>query len=302
MKASDGRRCMGRRGTLMLGLWLGLLCVPALAAERWISTGGALSEWVTVLGGEARLVAVDSTSRHPAQLTRLPNVGYQRQLSAEGLLALRPDRVLITEEAGPPVVVAQLQRAGVSVERFSSAPDLSALAETVQRLGRLLQREEEAARVWRAFQQDLQRQARRLRQLREQRPPPRVLLLVSHAGGQPLAAGRDTVGDWLVRQAGGHNVARHQGHKTMSQELLLALRPTVILVADRRLQGTAAVQALVRTQPAWRQLDAVRAGQVHAIDTTWLVGGLGPRLPAALDQLTARFYGSQRHPVVAGRP
>lgn len=33
--------------------------------QRWVSSGGALSEWVVVLGGESKLVGVDTTSRHP---------------------------------------------------------------------------------------------------------------------------------------------------------------------------------------------------------------------------------------------
>src|SRR5690606_3315491 len=76
--------------------------------QRWVSAGGALSEWVILLGGENRLVGVDTTSRHPASLTKLPSVGYQRQLAAEGLLALRPDLLLGSEEMGPPPVLEQL--------------------------------------------------------------------------------------------------------------------------------------------------------------------------------------------------
>ena len=84
-----------RRPAAFLALCASLvLSTQALAAElpqRWVSAGGALSEWITALGGEARLVGVDTTSQHPASLKALPSVGYQRQLSAEGILSLRPD-------------------------------------------------------------------------------------------------------------------------------------------------------------------------------------------------------------------
>ena len=55
--------------------------------QRWVSAGGALSEWITALGAESKLVGVDTTSQHPESLKALPSIGYQRQLSAEGILS-----------------------------------------------------------------------------------------------------------------------------------------------------------------------------------------------------------------------
>ena len=122
----------------ILGGLAAVLLFPnqVLAAEplpqRWVSAGGALSEWVVELGGEAHLVGVDTTSLHPASLSRLPSIGYQRQLAAEGILSLQPQLLLGTEEMGPPPVLAQLKAAGVQVEVLPSTPDLSTLAANLQ--------------------------------------------------------------------------------------------------------------------------------------------------------------------------
>ena len=63
---------MMRRPVALLALCASLvLSSQALAADlpqRWVSAGGALSEWICALGGEARLVGVDTTSQHPASL------------------------------------------------------------------------------------------------------------------------------------------------------------------------------------------------------------------------------------------
>src|SRR3546814_14751433 len=102
------------------------LCVVMLASQgvlaaelpqRWVSAGGAVSEWVSALGGESKLVGVDTTSQHPEALRDLPSIGYQRQLSAEGVLSLRPQILVGTEEMGPPPVLSQLRSPGRSVER-----------------------------------------------------------------------------------------------------------------------------------------------------------------------------------------
>ena len=90
----------------------------ALAASpaRIVSLGGALTEVVYLLGAQGQLVGTDTTSLFPEAALKTAKVGYMRQLSAEGLLSLKPDAVVGTTEAGPPVVLDQVRSAGVRVE------------------------------------------------------------------------------------------------------------------------------------------------------------------------------------------
>ena len=62
--------------------------VRAAPPARVVSVGGAITELVYALGAEASLVGVDTTSIYPAAAKALPSVGYQRTLSAEGVLSL----------------------------------------------------------------------------------------------------------------------------------------------------------------------------------------------------------------------
>lgn len=80
-------------------------------ASRVVSLGGAVTEIVFALGEEDRLVARDTTSDHPAAAEELPDVGYIRALSAEGVLSVSPDLILAEEGAGPPEAVELLKRA-----------------------------------------------------------------------------------------------------------------------------------------------------------------------------------------------
>lgn len=258
--------------------------------QRWVSAGGALSEWVILLGGESRLVGVDTTSRHPASLTKLPSVGYQRQLAAEGLLALRPDLLLGSEEMGPPPVLEQLAVAGVRIERLSARAELDSLQANLQRLGQLLGDEAAAERAFTDYQARLQTQQQWVEQAQRRQQAPGVVLLLGHAGGSPLAGGSDTSADWMIRRAGGRNLVSHGGYKALSSEALLALDPQVVVVADRALDGDAAKQALLRQNPALASTRAGREGRLLALDPTLLVGGLGPRVPDGLAMLAAGFY------------
>lgn len=277
----------------MATLWL-LLCTAAAQGEslpqRWVSAGGSLTEWVVALGGEARLVGVDTTSQHPTSVQALPSIGYQRQLAAEGILALRPDLLVGTEEMGPPTVLAQLRGAGVEVTTLSAEADLPTLSSNLQALGRLLGEPARAAQLFDDYQRRLEEQRERVAQAQTAQTPPGVLLLLGQGGGNLLAAGRDTSADWLIDQAGGRNLASHSGFKPLSSEALAALDPDVLIITDRSLEGDAIREALLARYPALASLRAVGKSRIHNLDPTLLVGGLGPRLPAELAALSAAFY------------
>lgn len=290
-------------GKLLAGACAGLLFSSALTAaealpQRWVSAGGSLSEWVVALGGEGKLVGVDSTSQYPQSLRQLPGVGYQRQLAAEGVLALRPDLLVGSEEMGPPPVLEQLKAAGVQIELLSAQASLSTLEHNLRRLGRLLGTPQQAQASMDAYRKRLQRQAAWINQAQRQQPAPRVLMLLGHSGSATLMAGQDTLAAWLITQSGGHNLGEHQGYKPISSEALLALDPQVVIFADRRLAGEAARAALLEQNPALAQTQAGRTGRLLDLDPTLLVGGLGPRLPDALAVLAAAFYPSA-HPLTA---
>ena len=277
-----------------LAFWVALLVSPWAAAEelpqRWVSAGGALSEWVAALGAEPKLVGVDTTSQHPESLKALPSIGYQRQLSAEGILSLRPDILVGTEEMGPPPVLAQIRSAGVKVELFSAQADLPTLQRTLRQLGQLLGREDQAGQLFSTYQQRLEQQRAWIARVQEQQATPGVLLLLGHAGGKPLIAGKDTAADWLLQQAGARNLATHSGYKPFSAESLAGLNPQVLVFSDRSLSGDAARVALFKESPVLASTAAAKAGRVVELDPTLLVGGLGPRLPDSLKRLAAAFY------------
>lgn len=289
-----------RLSTSAIALVASLLVNPGAHAselpQRWVSAGGALSEWVVAMGGEAKLVGVDTTTQHPASLKALPSIGYQRQLSAEGILSLRPQILVGTEEMGPPPVLAQIRSAGVQVDMFSAQPDLPTLKGNLAHLGKLLGSEDQANALFAVYEQALAQQKNWVAKAQATQKAPGVLLLLGHAGGKPLIAGKDTAADWMLQQAGGRNLATHVGYKPFSVESLAGLSPEVLVFADRALTGDAARAALFKENPILASTPAAKSGRVFELDPTLLVGGLGPRLPQSLEKLSAGFYPSQPKP------
>lgn len=279
---------------LCAGLVFNTLAQAEALPQRWVSAGGALSEWVAALGGEQKLVGVDTTSQHPESLKALPSIGYQRQLSAEGVLSLRPDVLVGTEEMGPPPVLAQIRGAGVKVELLSSKADLAAVETNLQQLGRLLGNENQARQLFADYRQQLAALQGKIKQLQTRQAAPGVILLVGHAGAKPMIAGKGTAGDWLLKQAGARNLADNEGYKNFSVEALAVLDPDVLVFADRSLSGEQALQALLKENPALSASRAARSNRLIELDPTLLVGGLGPRLPTTLQNLSTAFYPTAR--------
>lgn len=273
----------------------GLVCTQLASAQsqppqRWVSAGGALTEWVVALDGESHLVGIDTTSQHPESIKSLPSVGYQRQLSSEGILSLRPDIVVGTEEMGPPPVLQQLRSAGVSVEVLSASADMSALQRNLQKLGALLGDERRARELSEQYAKQLDTQHAWVAQAHQHQAAPGVILLVSHAGAAPMVAGVGTVGDWLIKQAGGRNLATHTGYKIFSAEAMTGLNPDVLVFTDRAQNGASSRDALLRENPLLASTQAARDNRLIEVDPTLLVGGLGPRLPETLKTLSKAFY------------
>lgn len=271
-----------------------VLSHSAIAADalpqRWVSAGGSITEWVVALGGESKLVGVDTTSLNPTTLKQLPSIGYQRQLAAEGILSLKPDLLLGSEEMGPPPVLAQIKSAGVAIEPLSTKADVPTLAHNLARIGTLLGDESRAAKTLADYKERLSTQARWVTTAQAGKPGPTVLLLLSHSGSSPMAAGKDTIGAWLIAQAGGRSITTHTSYKALSTEALLALDPEVIIFADRSIAGPEAKAALLKQNPALAATRAAKNDRLLALDPTLLVGGLGPRVPDALATLGAAFY------------
>lgn len=262
--------------------------LPITGVERVISAGGSISEWLVAIGGEDKLVGVDTTSLHPSSLQVLPSVGYQRQLAAEGVLTLQPQILFGSAEMGPPPVLEQLRAAGVQIETLPVDANVVAVSHAVRRMGEILQRSEQAEQVLDQFNQAMAQQQQQLRLV--QGDAPRVILVFSAGHGNPLTAGTHTVGGWLIKQSGGENLAVHKGFKALFSESMLALNPQVIIVADRHKQGLEALETMLSSTPALRHTDAVQNRRIVTIDPTLLVGGLGPRIPNQVAQLMNAFY------------
>lgn len=262
---------------------------PLAKARRIVSVGGALTEIVYALEAQGELVGVDTTSLYPAVAQQLPQVGYARTLSAEGVLSLAPTQLIATEEAGPQTVLRQVRDAGVPVAVLNANNRFEGLLERVKQVGQITGRPDPAARLAQSLQQQWSGAMAKVRQ--RQHAPVRVLFILAHAPNQVMVGGRETGADAMLAYAGAVNVMGGQGgfagYKPLTPEAVIAARPDVVLVTDQGLKASGGVDGILKL-PGLAQTPAGRQHRIVSQEAMLLLG-FGPRMPQALAELDAAF-------------
>jgi iron complex transport system substrate-binding protein len=252
--------------------------------RRIVSVGGAVTETVYALGAGDEVVAVDTSSVYPDAAFRAPKVGYQRTLSAEGILSFSPDLVIVADEAGPPAAIEQLKAAGIRVERMPNATDLESTIARTNTIGVVLGRPTT----------DFVAKLRADTTAALARVPangPRFVMMFARGAGSMMVAGEDTSGSAMVQLAGGTPaVSGFTGYKALSAESLIAAAPDVIVVPAHTLKMSGGIDGILKL-PGIAETPAGKARRIVPFDDLLLLG-FGPRLAQGIDELARALVAS----------
>lgn len=257
--------------------WVVAAAVHAAEPSRVVTLGGSVTEIVYGLGQGDRLVGDDLSSLYPEAATKLPRVGYYRAVPVEGVLSLKPDLVLASEQAGPPDALKRLAGVGVRVVTVSDAPSVDSLKARIRGVADALG----VAPAGERMVDEISRELARAEALPATKA--RALLLINRTGS-PQGAGRDTAANEVMHLAGLVNVLHdQQGYKPLSAEAVGALAPDLIVVTQASLDAGGGMEAFLRL-PGIASTQAAAKRRVVVMDDL-LILGMGPRLPLALTQL-----------------
>lgn len=253
---------------------------------RIVSLGGSITEIIYELGLGDALIAVDSTSTYPDTATRLPGVGYLRTLSAEPILAMQPDLILASEDAGPPIALEQIRGAGIPLAVIPDTPGVQGLLDKIGRVGQAIGRAAEAAELQARIESEFSRVRDMLAGIEDR---PSLVFFLSAGQGAPMAAGRGTAADKIIELAGGRNaIDGYANYKSLSPEEIVARNPDYLLVDEGSLQRMGGLEAFL-ARPEIRSTDAAQNGRVVAMDALFLLG-FGPRAPQAVRELATAIH------------
>ncbi|MGX9571899.1 heme/hemin ABC transporter substrate-binding protein [Mesorhizobium sp. f-mel] len=287
---------------MALGATIGLslafaALLPARAAEgtevfadpsRIAAIGGSITEIVFALGEQDRLVARDSTSRYPEAALKLPDVGYMRQLSPEGVLSVNPSGILALHGSGPKQAVDVLKKTSIPFIEVPERYDHEGILEKIRIVGKALGVDAKADALAAEIDAKLKAAEEQTASINDRK---RVLFVLSMQGGKILASGSDTAADGIIKLSGGVNaVDGFSGYKQLSDEAVITARPDVILMMNNA--GPAASDDELFANPSILSTPAGAARKVVRMDGGYLLG-FGPRTADVIHDLAASLYGGQ---------
>jgi len=233
-------------------------------------------------------VGRDDSSYYPPEAQRLPSVGYQFRLSAEGILSLKPTLVIGREDVRPKEVVEQLERAGVAVVLVPTEPSVEGAKAKIRTVAQAVGRVEQGEALVRALERDLLL----LRAFQAQHAAKgklRALFLYLRGPGTTFVCGEGSTPVGVMELAGLENAAKGiRECQPMTAESVVAARPEVIVVFKKGLESVGGLEGLLKL-PGVAQTPAGQKRKVVAMDDLYL-GSFGPRAGrAALDLFRAAY-------------
>jgi iron complex transport system substrate-binding protein len=244
-------------------------------SPRWITTDANATELVLALTQRRYLVAVDVTSKGIPAVNELPNVGYHRNLSAEGLLSLNPSLIIGSEDMGPAPVMSSLSRNGVTLVQLPPPASYQQLVDNIQTLAaQIPHRRDNANSGNNTNSTTLLKQLSSHQDRLKESPLKglRVAFVLASEPGKIRLAGTGTGGSAFIHLLGANNIAGFQGYQNVSNESMLALQPDIILIAARDTRSSA--EDFLAENPILNMTPAGKSKHVMTVDASTLVAGL----------------------------
>ncbi|MBQ4812320.1 ABC transporter substrate-binding protein [Pseudoalteromonas luteoviolacea] len=267
---------------IFIGIFLTVMSFQA-AAERIVVAGGTITDIVFALGAGDQVVAVDTSSTWPIKATKLPKVGYYRDLAAEGILSQKPTLILTMEGAGRPEVLTQIKSTGVTVHQYDKPDAVEGLYTLINAVAKDLDRTQQAETLIASLKQKL-----------PQRPSPsktKALFILSAGERGVMVAGKETVPDVLFGYTGIKNLASHNGFKPFNREALLVSNPDFIIAPSHVVYGAGGPQKFCQ-QAALALVPAAKECRLLVMDSLMALG-MTTRLPEAIAELDS-FHRKQK--------
>lgn len=283
------RKLWGVGGILVILLWSsGAFASPTktASAHRIVSLTGPVTEALFALGVGQHVVGRDTSSYYPAQVKKIPTVGYQHRLNAEGILRLKPSLVIGTTGVKPHFVLKQIKAAGIRVLLLKKAKDVATSQQMLRALGQALKKEKRAE----ALISSMNKALKTLTSFKKKREgkKARVAFLYVRGSRVRFVVGKGNPVSGMIALAGAKNVATFRGVKPVSAEALLSLRPDVIVLFKKGLRSMGGLKVFKR-MPGLSLTPAGKKNRFIVMDDLFL-GGFGPRCGEAALALFRGIY------------
>ena len=236
--------------------------------QRIVTLLPSLTETVCELGACDRVVGTDRYSGCPARVRKLPKLGGLDDASVEGIVALRPDVVLLGISSR---IIDRLTALGIRVVALEPRSQAD-VKRVVGKVATVLGKAPEGERLWRRIEGELKAAAAFAP------PAARGQTVYYEVDSAPFAAGESSFIGATLKSFGLVNVvpAPMGPFPKLNPEYVVRANPSLIMVAARS-------AATLPQRPGWGAIAAVRQQRVCAFtpDETDVLSRPGPRMGEA---------------------
>ncbi|HEU4716750.1 MAG TPA: ABC transporter substrate-binding protein [Bacteroidia bacterium] len=233
---------------------------------RIVCVSKQYNEIIYALGAERNLVAVDLSSTYPDAIKSLPNVGYHRMLSAEGIISMNPTVVMHDNNVGPDNVLRQLDQLKIPIKTFGKAETIEETKGLFREMGEYFGRKVQADSLCKVLTDDMQAAVEAKEKLGGDTMIKVVVIHFGRIGNSYLIVGKHSITTNLLSMAGAQNpVEGEKGMMPLSAETIAAANPDVILVTDYGYDRLGSVDA-VKTLPGVATTNAAKNNRIYRVE------------------------------------
>jgi iron complex transport system substrate-binding protein len=252
-------------------------------ARRVISLAPHVTELLFAAGGGDRIVGAVSYSDYPEAAKKIPQVGSNREVDLERIMALKPDLIVVWRHGSSERQIEVIRKLGIPM--FHSEPQkLEAIPQSLVKLGQLMGTEE----VARPTADELRQQLITLRARYAGRPIVRAFYQV---WDRPLYTlnGQHIVSD-AIRLCGGENIFASLAvtAPVVTVEGVLQQDPEAVFASAEKNYGG------INLWKPYGTMAAVRNGNLFTVDGN-LLNRAGPRMIAGTAMLCEKLELARSH-------
>jgi iron complex transport system substrate-binding protein len=248
-----------------------------------------VTEIVYDLGLGDKVIARDTTSNYPEAAAGLPDIGYMRALSPEGVLSVNPSAILMIEGSGPQTTLDVLGKASVPIVTIPEGYDKTAILAKIEAVGKALNVEAKADELAAKVGAEVDAAVAAAADIPEAKRK-RVLFVLTMQNGKIMAAGGHTAASGILKLAGAINAtASFHGYKPLNDEAILEAKPDFILMMHQ-CGPSGATDEEILAHPAIALTPAGKNRALIRMSSLTLLG-FGPRTAEAVNDLSKALYG-----------
>jgi len=246
-------------------------------AKRIISLAPSITEILFALGLNEEIIAITNFCDYPKAVLGKPRIGGFVNPDTEKIVSLKPDLIIGIRDGNRMDTVDRLNDFGFPVYLIDPK-GFDGVMGTIKNIGEVVGRERESRRLIKELIDKRENMITLTRSLSK----PRVFFQV---GDVPLiTVGKGTLGDDLIRLAGGRSISENElvSYPSYSIETILAMAPEMIIISSMETKKDH--MYLVKKWQNWKSIPAVKMNAIHVIDSN-LVDRPTPRIAEGLDAL-----------------